>query len=138
MMLRPAPSSRGQALVEFAFVLPILLLLLIGILDFGRAIFAYNSVSNAARSATRVAIVDQNFTEIEAAALREAVGLDPLVVIVEYEAACTTPEQGCIVTVEVAHDWQAATPIIGAIVGPITIASDAKMPIEYEFNSESP
>ena len=135
MIRRSARSSRGQALVEFAFVLPILLLLLVGLLDFGRAIFAYNSVSNAARSATRVAIVDQNPTAIQAAASGEAVGLDPLVVNVQYEAACTTPEQGCIVTVEVAHDWQAATPIIGAIVGPITIASDAKMPIEREYVS---
>lgn len=138
MMRRSAPSSRGQALVEFAFVLPVLLLVLVGILDFGRAIFAYNSVSNAARSATRVAIVDQNLTVIEAAASQEAVGLDPLVVNVQYEASCTVPEQGCIVTVEVSHDWQAATPILGAIVGPITIASDAKMPIEREFDSGAP
>jgi Flp pilus assembly protein TadG len=135
-MKRPSRHSyRGQALVEFALVLPILVLLLVGVFDFGRAIFAYNSVSNAARSGARMAIVDQNADAIRTAATREAVGLDPLVVNVTYEVGCATPETGCIVTVEVNHTWQAATPILGSIVGPITITSDSKMPVEREYTS---
>ena len=50
-------KSRGQTLVEFALILPIFVLLLVGIFDFGRAIYAYNTISNAAREAVRVAIV---------------------------------------------------------------------------------
>ena len=53
-------SRRGQALVEFALVLPIFILLLVGIFDFGRAIYAYNTISNAAREAVRVGVVDQS------------------------------------------------------------------------------
>ena len=127
----------GQAMVEFAFVLPVLILLLVGVLDFGRAMFAYNSVSNAARSATREAIVNQHADAIEQAATNEAVGLDPLTVTVTHDPGCPTVERGCIVTVEVEHAWQAATPILGAIVGPISLSSDAKMPIERVF-SEAP
>ena len=47
--------SRGQALVEFALILPILLLIVAGIFDFGRALFTYSEVSNAVREATRYA-----------------------------------------------------------------------------------
>lgn len=44
---------RGQAIVEFAIVLPILLLLLVGLLEVGRAIFIYSAVTNASREASR-------------------------------------------------------------------------------------
>jgi Flp pilus assembly protein TadG len=129
---------RGQALVEFALILPLLILLMVGILDFGRAIFAYNSVSNAARTATRVAIVNQHLGAIEQAARAEAVTLEPLTVDVTYEAGCTTPEVGCIVTVAVEYTYQSATPIIGSLVGDIVIGSDAKMPVEREFSAPPP
>lgn len=50
-------GPEGQALVEFALVLLIVLLLMLGIVDFGRAIFASNSMSHASREATRQASV---------------------------------------------------------------------------------
>lgn len=51
---------RGQSLVEFALVLPVLFLIIFGILDLGRAVYIYNTLSNAARQGVRVASVDQN------------------------------------------------------------------------------
>ena len=48
-------GSRGQGLVEFAVVLPVFLVLLFGILDGGRVIFAHNQMSQAARNIARVA-----------------------------------------------------------------------------------
>ena len=68
-------ARRGESLVEFALVLPILLILLLGILYFGRAVAAYNSVSNGARSGARVAIVNQDLDAIQNAVLSEAFGL---------------------------------------------------------------
>ncbi len=47
------PKSKAQAMVEFALVLPILLLLIYGILEVGRLIFVYSSVVSSARSAAR-------------------------------------------------------------------------------------
>ena len=44
---------RGQAIVEFAIAFPILLVLLVGILEVGRAIFIYSAVTNASREASR-------------------------------------------------------------------------------------
>jgi hypothetical protein len=52
--------ERGQALVEFALALIPFLLLLMAIFDFGRAIYIYNGVSQAAREVARTASVHPN------------------------------------------------------------------------------
>jgi len=46
-------QERGQSLLEFAMVLPVLLLLAIGTIEFGRAYFQYNTLSKAVRQAAR-------------------------------------------------------------------------------------
>ncbi len=46
-------GARGQGLVEFALTLPLMLLLIAGLIEFGRMLSIYNSVSNAAREAAR-------------------------------------------------------------------------------------
>jgi hypothetical protein len=48
---------RGQALVETALILPLFLVLMMGLLDLGRAIWATTSLASAAREAARFAIV---------------------------------------------------------------------------------
>ncbi len=48
--------TRGQALVEFALVLPIFILLLAGMLDFGSALYSRMTVINAAREGARAAV----------------------------------------------------------------------------------
>lgn len=50
-------SEEGSALVEFALIALVLLTLLFGIIDVGRALYAYDYVSYAARDAARFAIV---------------------------------------------------------------------------------
>jgi Flp pilus assembly protein TadG len=49
--------ARGQSLVEFALVLPLFLVMLMGVVDVGRAIWAQNSLASAAREGARYAIV---------------------------------------------------------------------------------
>ena len=51
--------TRGQGLAEFALVLPIIVLLLVAVFDIGRGVYAYNSITNAARQGARVAVVNQ-------------------------------------------------------------------------------
>jgi len=50
---RSLGKKNGQGLVEFALILPVLLLLLFGIIDFGWMIFNYSQLYNAMREATR-------------------------------------------------------------------------------------
>jgi Flp pilus assembly protein TadG len=48
-------GMRAQAIVEFAIVLPILLVILVGIFEFARMVFIYSAVTNASRNAVRYA-----------------------------------------------------------------------------------
>ena len=60
--LHRARGERGAALVETAFVLPIMLLVCVGILEFGRAYQTWQVVTNAAREGARVAVLPE-FTD---------------------------------------------------------------------------
>jgi Flp pilus assembly protein TadG len=144
---RRRPRDRraaGQSLVEFALVFPVLIILLIAIFDLGRLVFAYNDITNAAREGARVGIINQTTATIKSEVVSQAtsLGLVAADVTVTYADAdnpsspCssnppTTLE--CLVVVTVAYDWQAITPIIGNIVGPITVTSISEMPIERVF-----
>jgi TadE-like protein len=54
---RPCGRERGQTLLEFAVAIPLFCLLLFGVLDAGRIVWANNSLAEAAREAARFAIV---------------------------------------------------------------------------------
>lgn len=58
--MRNHRTERSQALIEFALVSPVLLLLLFGVIDIGRAIFYYDTVNHAAREGARVAVRASN------------------------------------------------------------------------------
>lgn len=136
LMIRMSRRGEGgQSLVETALVLPVLLLMLLGIFDFGRAIYAYNALSNSARESVRLAIVDQNQAAVIAEGKQSAIGLDPATVTVVPTWSCSPAKIGCQAKVVVSHQWQAITPIIGSIVGPIQLASTTEMPIERVYVS---
>ena len=50
-------GRRGQALVEFAMVMPLLLLLLVGLIEFGRAWNLHQVVTDASREGARHAVL---------------------------------------------------------------------------------
>ena len=52
-----ARSERGSALVEFAIASTVTLTMIFGIIDFGRGLYTYHLVANAARAGSRYAIV---------------------------------------------------------------------------------
>jgi len=60
----------GQTIIEFALLLPVFLLLIVGFFDLGRAVFYYSSLTNAVRETARYAVVNHDRTE---AKLREMV-----------------------------------------------------------------
>jgi hypothetical protein len=158
-----APRGTGQTLVEFALVLPVIVLMLFGILDLGRAVYAYNTIANAARIGARVAAVNQILTSPDcnesrpvedpadahwsirrcAADAAVSLGVQPLPgpngVDVSYQKAdmsgpCPTPLQlGCVAVVTVRYSYQPMTPFVGHLFSSIPMDATSEMPIERVF-----
>lgn len=144
-------TSRGQALVEFALVLPIIVLVIFATVDLGRGIYAYNTVANAARDAARVAIVNQTLNAATATcdtlsasvsvqgcavASSVALGVTTSDVTVTYmdatdTTACGSPlVLGCLAEVTITYGFQPITPVISTLWPSITMSSTSKVPIE--------
>lgn len=56
-------KSKGQALIEFALCLPFLLLLALGFVEMGRALWTGQAISNAAREGARSAAITARLAE---------------------------------------------------------------------------
>jgi Flp pilus assembly protein TadG len=88
-----AGRHRGQTLSEFALVIPLVILIFMGIFDLGRAVYAFTTISNAAREGARVLIVDQGQTggvykaQSEASGSAFALGIAPANVTVTFRSA---------------------------------------------------
>ena len=141
-MRRRGRGQAGQGLTEFALIFPVFILLLILVFDFGRAIYAHNTISNAARAGARVALVDQNIAKIQAKALAQTVGLNPDDITIPDPAfgcpigAPTVPLKiGCEAEVTVEYSYHPLTPIVGNIVGPMTLSATTRFPIERVYTS---
>jgi len=154
LLMRPRsrrPESRGQALVEFALIVPIFVLVLVAIFDLGRGVYAFSTINNAAREAGRLEIVDQMCLDVKNRATDHAValGLTASAVTVEvlqpdgtaYSPARTCPTNptstdsltaaiGDIAHVKVTYTFTAATPGLNLVLGAINMVGETKQPIE--------
>jgi hypothetical protein len=119
---------RGQALVEFALVIPIFMLLVVGILEGGRAIYIYNTMSNAVREGLREAIVHQDDAAIESEALGMLGGLASDVTFVHDKSDCTPVVTLCMYGIEITYDFEPV--LLGAIFSP-TLTASGEMPVEF-------
>jgi Flp pilus assembly protein TadG len=59
MTSRRRARAQGQGLAETALIIPVFFMLLMGLVDVGRAVFTYSTIGEAARQAVRVAAVNQ-------------------------------------------------------------------------------
>jgi Flp pilus assembly protein TadG len=109
-------DQKGQSLVEVALSLPLLLLILAGILDLGRAYFTYITLSDAAAEGAAYAAVHPSNTQqvIDRAvdSSNDLVIIDPAMVAVDY----VDMAPGNPVTVTVSYDYEIITPIINGFV----------------------
>ncbi len=146
--------SRGQTLVEFALVLPLLLLLMVGLFDAGRAVIFYTELTNASRVGARVAMVNQSpdatcagvektyrcaaaeiatTTDITPASVPVAVFEDADGNIVAPTAAVCQTYGTCSATVSTSYTFTPVTPIIGNLIGPISLSASTTMAIERTY-----
>lgn len=125
-------KRKGQSLVETALVLPVLLIILTGIFDFGMLFNNYLMVSNASREGARTAVVGATDTEITTAVDTVAGSLDStrLTITINPDQAAGR-SRGDAITVTVKYQYKMITPIIAAIVpGPIDLISSTTMRCE--------
>ena len=76
---RSKPGERGAAAVEFALILPILLLLVLGLVEFSRVFNVQISLSNAAREGARVMAIENDPGLARSAATAAAPSVNPSV-----------------------------------------------------------
>lgn len=134
-------GERGQSLVEFALILPLLVLILMGVFDFGRAFFAYNAISNGAREGARYGIIHPDATDpsppyddpdtIEGRAVAQTFILDMNELTITVDTSQGT-ERGDPLSVTMQYDFEALTPLISTIWGggALSLESSATMYIE--------
>lgn len=115
-------NQRGQSLVEFALVLPLLILLLGGVLELGRLFFAYVAITDAAAEGATYASVrpSSSIQDITTRAQQAAGGLvqlDPSMVQVQRPSLAA----GAPITVTITYPFQLITPLLGDLVPGRTI-----------------
>lgn len=142
----PSPRDKGQALLEFALVIPIFLLLIVAVFDLGRAVFAYNTLTNAAREGARLAIVNQDKPTIIARAKAQTAIVeldDPSVAVdiwqpkadgtADLTRDCNLVAVGCIAIVRFEATYRPITPMIGNIIfrNGVTFVASSVLTVEY-------
>lgn len=97
----PERAERGAVAVEFAIVLPVLLALVMGIMEFGRAFNTQISLTNAAREGVRVMAISNDPAAAKAATKNAAVSLDPALTDsnISFSQPSCSPTQQMTVTI---------------------------------------
>jgi Flp pilus assembly protein TadG len=142
-------SQRGQTLAEFALVVPLILLLLLGAVDLGRAVFAYNTLAQAARTGTRTAIVNQDPATVRSRVIESAatLGLATSNVDVCFKTSTSTQTScasstidncpiatrqiGCQALVTARLTYKPMTPFVGLLFNTINVSSTSVATIEF-------
>jgi Flp pilus assembly protein TadG len=136
-------GSRGQSLVELALILPVILLIVMFALDFGRAFYSWVTVTNAARVAANYAAANPNkaYPNASYSSLVQAEtpddGICPVLVNTYNPTFIDGPDAGVFdrdmgdsARVSVSCTFRILTPIVGSILtNAITVGSQATFPI---------
>lgn len=124
-------SEKGQAAVEFALVLPILLLLIFGIIDFGRVLYTKNALTSLSQEAARHASIyysSENDTALQNYVINNAGTLDTSSFTGNVVTFSPSRNSGSDVNVTLTYRLYYITPIVNIIPGfsnPISITSSS-------------
>jgi Flp pilus assembly protein TadG len=124
-------GKKGQAMVETALILPIIILILMGIIDFGLMFNNYLVINNAAREGARNAAVGSSDTDIKSMIMNMTTSLDQSELTTTIYPSESLRKKGDEVTVTVEYNNRLITPVISAIVpNPLHITAKTVMRIE--------
>lgn len=106
-------SERGAAAVEFAILLPLLLLLVLGTIEFGRFYNAQIILTNAARDGVRVMAINNDPSGAKTATKNAAASVSTSITDGDITLSTTTCSTGNQVTLTVNHELATITGIAG-------------------------
>lgn len=124
-------NEKGQSLAEFALILPLLLLLIVGIVDLGRVLYVYSGLHFTVQETVRVGGFGYNDSEIaEFASDHFATGEGSQL------SVSISPDEGArksgeYITITLGYDVDPITPFASqAFSGPIQLSADSTIRIE--------
>ena len=106
-------SERGAVAVEFALLAPVLVMLLLGIMEFGRAYNAQVTISSAAREGVRVMAIGNSPTAARTAAKNAAISLQPALSDTNITISPSTCTTGAQMTFKITINLSTMTGIAG-------------------------
>ncbi|WP_051292914.1 TadE/TadG family type IV pilus assembly protein [Citrifermentans bremense] len=125
-------DQKGQAMVELALLLPLLLLIVFGITEFGRAFYIKNALTNAAREGARRASVTSTDPTVDPALttlrghVKDACTFPVTPEAIAIESTSTPPQHGVsTITVTVPYDFVFMYPVTSTLN--ITLTGQASM-----------
>ena len=128
---RLARDDRGQSIVEYALGLSISMYLIMGVVDFGRALYAYDVLANTAREGARYGIVSaRTNSQIIAYAATKAYLSNLTVTVVDRGTAGDWTDP---VVVQASHTFTPITPLIAQVCcggGSMTLNARSSMHVE--------
>lgn len=117
-MTRTSRGERGAAAVEFALVVPLLLALVFGIAEFGRAYNISATLANAARTGARTMALENSASAARTAAQGAASGVTLSANQIAVTGSCPTSTAGSttLVTVTITYPMTFVTNLFGSSV----------------------
>lgn len=113
-MSRGETGERGAVAVEFALIFPVLIVILLGIVEFGSVLNAQLLVTAAAREGARTMSLSGSPAQAQAAALDAATGLAPALTTADVTISSPSCTAGADVTVTVSYAKPSLTGFFGA------------------------
>lgn len=104
-------------MVEFALVLPLMLLVMMGMVDFSRMLGVYLTLQHATREGARLGITGATDSAITSRVRTTAPTLTTADVTVTVAPAQSSRVSGGDITVTTAYPYKLMTPVVSAIVG---------------------
>lgn len=130
-MFRNIKNRKGQSLVETALILPLLLLIVFAIIEFGRIFNAYLIITSASREGARIAAISNNDVEVKNAITLAASTLDATKLRITIQPSGTDRKQGNQVTVLIDYSVDIISPIVAELIpDPFIIKSTTVMRVE--------
>ncbi|WP_017754554.1 TadE/TadG family type IV pilus assembly protein [Calidifontibacillus oryziterrae] len=124
-------NENGQSIVETALLLPILLLLLVGIFDFGRILYTQVHLQMATQETVRLGGLGRDDSEIVMFAKDYVHVQDPTQLVVSVIPRQSSRKSGDYVTVELSYPMTFITPFLDNILhSPFEITANSTIRVE--------